>query len=380
MSKLHGNRIEVGTITTTDRDNLSSPPAGTVIWNSSTGTSQVYNGSAWKDMSSGVGLDSASGGTLVSPNPGGYEIRHFPSSTDFTYNSAGADSTLDILLVGGGGAGGERGGGGGGAGGLIYWSGFPLASYTGPTTFPIVIGSGGSGYQSTSQAGGQAGGSSKFGNPSTQPGIYLVAIGGGGGRSDSTNPRNNNPDTPSTPQHSRGGSGGGQHECTSPQVTDANGYQPNAPTIPANSRTYGHGNPGGRSNPGDASGSGCPLEGGGGGGASAAGENAPGPRAGNGGAGLGPPTFPWMPTSLGDSGYFAGGGGGGVHGPTTTGGGGGNGGGGASRGRTGPYDGYPGTNGTGGGGGGSSVNNSSSPNSTGGNGGNGICIIRYPAM
>ena len=330
------------------------------------------------------GIEGASGGTLVAPNPGGYEIRHFTSTgtNQFSYTSASPDATLDVFLVAGGGGGGSRGGGGGGAGGIVYYPEFPLAAYTGATQMPMYIGSGGSGFQTApgnGERGGTAGESSSFGNQATQGPIYMRAIGGGGGRGDIHDARNDNPDTPSSPQQARGGSGGGQHECSGSQVTDSNGYQPSAPGLPAISRTYGHGYPGGLSNPSDPSGGGCPLWAGGGGGAGAAGNNGNtgGTNGGPGGDGM---TTPWMPTSLGDGGYFGGGGGGGVHGPPSSGGTGGIGGGGDARGRSGPYGGYPGTNGTGGGGGGSSVDTSYSPNSVSGNGGSGIVILRYPAI
>jgi len=318
----------------------------------------------------------ASGGTLVSPNPGGYEIRHFPSGpTSFSYTDAGSESTIDIFMIGGGGSGGNRGGGGGGAGGAIYYPQMPLSGFFGPNNFSISIGQGGASVTTSSSdvLGGNAGGSTIFA-PGTS--LELIAVGGGGGRGDSANDRNNNPYAPSTPQNSRGGSGGGQHECSDGQATDSNGYQTSSPLIPTNSRTYGYGNPGGRSNPGDSTGSGCPLRGGGGGGAGGGGSNS-GSGGGPGGPGIGPPIISWMPASLGDGGWFGGGGGGGVHGSPSTGGSGGQGGGGAAYGRSGPYGGYPGTNGTGGGGGGASVDSGYSPASTSGSGGSGIVVIRY---
>ena len=379
MSKLHSNRVEMGTMTTTQRDALSSPSAGTIIYNSTLGKGQMYTGSAWKDLTA-AGIMGAGGGTST-PGPSGTTIRYFTSSTNFTYSSSG-NSTIDVVVVGGGGAGGDRGGGGGGGGGVVYYPNLPTSNHTGATTIPITVGSGGSGQPNNQpNVGGVAGTSSKFGSPS-QPSIYLVALGGGGGRSDVADSVNNNPDTTSTPQQSRGGSGGGQHECSGNHITDANGVQTTDPAIPANSRTYGYGNPGGRANPGNSDGSGCPLDGGGGGGAGGGrpGNDAPDGTGGAGGPGIGPPTIPWMPTSLGASGYFGGGGGGGVHGPSSGGGAGGPGGGGAAYGRNGPYGGVSGTNGTGGGGGGSSVNNGNAPGSaSSGNGGNGIVIIRYTA-
>ena len=81
MSKLHPNRVELGSMTTTQRDALSSPAAGTVIYNSTTNVAQVWNGAAWRDMSSG-GIEGASGGTAT-PAPGGKVIRSFTSSGNF---------------------------------------------------------------------------------------------------------------------------------------------------------------------------------------------------------------------------------------------------------------------------------------------------------
>lgn len=379
MPKWIGNRVGTGVTFVPDEE------ASSAVYN----IFDQYYAKRIDGWTVAPGIKDASGGTLVSPNPGGMEIRHFPStgSGSFTYTSATPDAELQVVVVGGGGAGGDRGGGGGGAGGVIYWDSVPLSGlYSGPVTIPLSVGSGGSGVTNAPPSdGGNAGTPTTFANPSTQPGIYLVALGGGGGRSDAATSQNNAPGTTSTPQNSRGGSGGGQHECSDNQVTDSNGVQTSDPNIPANSRTHGFGNPGGRSNPSAPDGEGCPLIGGGGGGAGGGrpGNDAksPSPQAGGaGGPGVGPPTIPWMPTSLGDSGYFGGGGGGGVHGPPSTGGEGGQGGGGDALGHSGPYGGDPGTNGTGGGGGGSSVNNSFNPEpAQSGNGGNGIIVIRYPA-
>ena len=160
MSKLHPDRVELGSMTTTQRDALSSPAAGTVIFNSTTNVAQVWTGSAWKNMSSG-GIEGANGGTST-PGPAGTTIRYFTSSGNFSYTSASAQ-TIDVVIVGGGGGGGDRGGGGGGGGGLVYYPNLPLAAHSGSTTIPITVGSGGSGYgNGTGNYGGQAGGTSKF--------------------------------------------------------------------------------------------------------------------------------------------------------------------------------------------------------------------------
>ena len=52
MSQLHSNRIEVGTLTTTQRDALSGQAAGTVIYNTD-GIVQHWDGSSWITMSNG---------------------------------------------------------------------------------------------------------------------------------------------------------------------------------------------------------------------------------------------------------------------------------------------------------------------------------------
>ena len=39
--------MTVASITTTVRNAISSPATGTLIYNSTTGTYQIYNGSAW---------------------------------------------------------------------------------------------------------------------------------------------------------------------------------------------------------------------------------------------------------------------------------------------------------------------------------------------
>ena len=86
MSKLHSNRVELGTITTTQRDALSSPPAGTIIFNSTEATPQIWDGSTWKNLTNPF---SASGGTettvgscllYTSPSPRDKRQSRMPSS------------------------------------------------------------------------------------------------------------------------------------------------------------------------------------------------------------------------------------------------------------------------------------------------------------
>ena len=123
MSKLHPDRIELGSMTTSQRDALSSPATGTVIFNSTTNLVQVWNGSSWNQLSN-IPFSGSGGSESTS---GGYKYHTFTSSGTFTANSSGS---VDALIVAGGG-GGDGGssygyhGGGGGAGGAIV-----LSSYT----------------------------------------------------------------------------------------------------------------------------------------------------------------------------------------------------------------------------------------------------------
>ena len=70
MSQLHSNRIEVGTLTSTQRDALSGQAAGTVIYNSTEGIVQHWNGSTWITMSNTF---SGSGGSVSTSSRSGYK-------------------------------------------------------------------------------------------------------------------------------------------------------------------------------------------------------------------------------------------------------------------------------------------------------------------
>jgi len=290
------------------------------------------------------GIIIASGGTLVAPNPGGYEIRHFPTPGSLVV-SAGTDTTASVLVVGAGG-GGSFGGGGGG--GVAYASAYPLTV----ATYGITIGTGNPGAN---------GGNTTFADPVAPRTIQGTGGGRGGGVSPS--PWGN---TNVGPAGDGGSGGGGGHAGPEPNAL-GNANQSSQPTF--GGLVVNYGNPGGNGSPGGPT---C-CEGGGGGGAGGAGTNSyqipgDGNGGGDGGIGIGPPTIPWMPSSLGQSGYFAGGGGGSYSPP----GGGGLGGGGT--GSLDPGNATPGTNGTantGGGGGGTNAQLKT--------GGSGIVVIRYLA-
>ena len=307
-------------------------------------------------------LSGASGGTLVSPNPGGYELRHFPTNANFAYTSAGANAEIYVVAVGGGGGGGFSGGGGGG---VAYAYKLPVPSS--PASYPIAIGGGGEN--------GANGGNTAFqGHP-----VGTITANGGGGMGSpvpNSNTRNGDP----------GGSGGGAGHSNPNNPTAGTATQPtsNPGVTWPEGQLYQYGNPGGAGN-GPAPN--C-CEGGGGGGAYGpapktsalppdfkesgtfrpnASKNVSGDGNGGGDGGNGI-TFGFIPSSLGDSGYFAGGGGGAYAPP----GGGGQGGGGNGSGDPGNNpSATPATDGTGGGAGGG--------NSVQASGGDGICLVYYPA-
>lgn len=312
------------------------------------------------------GIVGASGGTLVSPNPGGYELRHFPSGpATFSYTSASGAETIHVLLVAGGGGGGF---GGGGGGGIVYAYNLPVPEN--PASYTVTIGGGGA-----SRANG--GDSTFVGHP-----VGTITAKGGGGNIPPQGTNNNQR------FGSPGGSGGGGgHSGSEPEYEGGTTTQPsqNPGYTWGGGALYQYGQPGGK---GNIIAPACCEGGGGGGAAGPAPLTAPlpatfretgtynGPQEalnvlgdGNGG-GIGGNgiTFGWIPSGLGASGYFGGGGPGSYCSPNS---GGSQGGGGTGECPPVPRSSGNGTNGAGGGGGGG--------NGTATTGGNGIVLIYYQA-
>jgi collagen type I alpha len=159
------HRFGMGTFTTAQRDALTSTATGTVIWNSTTSTAQVFNGSTWISFGNQF---TASGGTESTTSRSGFKVHTFTSPGTFTVSSGSA--TVEYLVVGsGGGAGGNRGGGGG-AGGMRTGTMFVATSQ------PITVGGGGAGNIYPGVA-GQNGNQSIFGTITSEGG----GLGGGNG-------------------------------------------------------------------------------------------------------------------------------------------------------------------------------------------------------
>jgi len=155
--------LKLKTYTTTQRDALSSPQAGDTIYNSTTGTIDFYNGTAW-----------------------------FATSAT-TYVTA-----VDYLVVAGGGGTGYYYGGGGGAGGLRSTVGNTGGGGTLETALTVTDGN-------TVTVTIGAGGSNSAGQGTDSVFSSITSIGGGGGGRTSPNTTADN-----------GGSGGGGSYGTTP--------------------------------------------------------------------------------------------------------------------------------------------------------------------
>ena len=299
-----------------------TPTNGTIRFNTTTGSLEVYYASNWLSISTST-LIAAGGDTTITS--GGYKYHVFTSVGSQNFTVTAGSNTVEYLVVAGGGGGTPSGGGG--AGGVLGG-----ATVIAPGVYTVTVGAGGTYGNSATN-----GGNSSFG-------ANVIAFGGGrGGYTPSFNGSN-------------GGSGGGAGTPGSGTVTYTGG-----------NGTTGQGNNGG----GSATATSAYVVGGGGGGAGGAGQTYPN-RA-NGGIGTADYSIWGAATNTGQNvngvRYFAGGGGGyGAENPGGFGpGSGGSGGGGSGSGN---YNGgTAGTANTGGGGG---------SNASGG-GGSGIVIIRYVA-
>ena len=117
---------------------IPTPSAGMVAYSTATQL-QVYNGSAWVDLSTGYGV--ATGGTSSPITVGGvaYTLLTFTSDTNIVVSKAGL---FDVFMVGGGGGAsfGANVAGGGGAGGVVQ-----STIYLTAATHAVDIGAGSSG-------------------------------------------------------------------------------------------------------------------------------------------------------------------------------------------------------------------------------------------
>jgi fibronectin-binding autotransporter adhesin len=160
----------LGSTTTAGRNAGVGTASGTLIFNSSTGSVQVYTGTTWQEIKNSGNLE-ATGGTIDSSTRPGFNVHTFTGDDTFTVTTGSGN--IEVLVVAGGGGGAGPVGGGGGAGGYRSISSIPVSvgNYT------IQVGGGGAGGPSASPA---VPGSK--GTPSyiTNPGISSVTATGGG--------------------------------------------------------------------------------------------------------------------------------------------------------------------------------------------------------
>lgn len=295
---------------------------------------------------SGGGVFLATGGNETVADGKRFHVYNSLPGNAQTFEVLGGEKEVKFILVAGGGSGCGGYGGGGAGGGIVYSESLPVST----GTYTCVIGAGGAAPESNHRAGNSGADSSFTGNA-----LNLNAKGGGGGGL-------------GTSAGATGGCGGGGGSSGG-GTTNQPSQNPNVPFI------TNYGNNGGV---GPSSGGGWGH--GGGGGAGEVGQDG-GPPAvsGRGGAGLGPPTWSWLPTSFGHNGYFAGGGGGsGYSTNSTTQGAGSPDGTGGAAGAIGGNNGASAVAHTGGGGGAAGTPNPGQPyNTAGGAGAGGALIIAY---
>ena len=352
--------VGIGVTTTTGRDAVGAGGTvlGQIVFNETTGFAQVYNGTAWDNMSNKF---AATGGTTA--EAGGYTYHVFTSPGTFTVDSG--TTSCEAFVVGGGGAGGTteaplgngRSGAGGGGGAAVGPVGsLSLGDYT------VVVGAGGA-VDTTFPAGatGGSGGTSSF--APGQP-YAISATGGGGGTKNRTGGAGGS---------GSGGTTNGTGGAGNPNDNDPEGSN-NTTGVTGGAGTNAAGGGGGggdgsvpQNNAGGTGGAGTTglfgpygCGGGGGGAIDHGGSNIPAPLQGPGGAG-----------------YFSGGAGGGA-GLTAGDGGGPVGGEAGSKSPTHSRNNIGGGGGSFGGGGGANVdNNNAGGMATGGQGGGGAVIVRY---
>ena len=242
------NQVGLGTTSTTGRNAGVGTAIGTLIYNSTSDSVEVYGPQGWVIVRSTV--LSVSGGTVDTSSRSGYTIHTFTGSGD-SFVVQGGPLTVEVLVVGGGGGGGtgqvsigaQPEGGAGGGGGVQYSSSKTVSD----GSYPITVGG-------ASTRGGA-------GNPSAA--FDLTGAGGGahsgmtGGTSGS--PQSNAGGSPSTYSGGGGGGAGGVGGNATGPVTGGVGGSGYTSSITGTSVAYAGGGQGG-----DAPNLGAPGDGGGG--------------------------------------------------------------------------------------------------------------------
>ena len=228
------NQVGLGTTSTTGRNAGVGTAIGTLIYNSTSDSVEVYGPQGWKVVRSAI--LSVSGGTIDPSSRSGYTIHTFTGSGE-SFDVQGGPLTVEVLVVGGGGGGGtgatgigaQPSGGAGGGGGVQYSSSKTVAD----GSYPITVGG-------ASTRGGA-------GNPSVA--LDFTSAGGGahsgmtGGTSGS--PQSNAGGSPSTYSGGGGGGAGGVGGNATGPVTGGVGGSGYTSSITGTSVAYAGGGHGG---------------------------------------------------------------------------------------------------------------------------------------
>ena len=239
-ARIDSSGFNITPMTNASRNAGVSTATGTIIYNSSSSTLQVYQGTRW-DTLSNVAFEPTGGNATYTF--GSYKVHAFTSNGNFVPNTAG---TVDILIVAGGGGAGTPDrtnyngawNGGGGAGGVLYTTSVSVTAQT----YSIVIGAGGArqanGDNSTALGltaigGGRGGGTTSAGSGNVNWNGAAGGSGGGGlgdrpgpmqggaGTAGQGNAGANGTDPGGNPNYEQGGGGGGAGEAGD---TDGIGY------------------------------------------------------------------------------------------------------------------------------------------------------------
>ena len=146
---LKSQSVGLGATTNSGRNAGINTAIGTLIYNSTTGNVEVYDGTRWKSSSVDGQYIQATGGTSVDYFSDGvkYRVHTFTSSDTFDVSYVSPlNNTVEYLVVGAGGGGGHSNidgtqSSGGGAGGFRTGIGFVVNSS--PGSYTVTIGAGG---------------------------------------------------------------------------------------------------------------------------------------------------------------------------------------------------------------------------------------------
>lgn len=187
-SFIKDNAVGVGSTTTTGRNAGVGTAIGTIVFNATNNSLDVYLGpSGWSAISLQF---SATGGTITTPGDGyRYHTFSYPSPAS-TFSVSSGTKQIEIVAIGAGGGGGGSDGGppqpsdsaANGAGGAGGGAAYARLNVSGGQTFIVSVGGGGQGGEDqNSPSSGRGVGGDNGGGNGGQAGSTPNSGGGGGG-------------------------------------------------------------------------------------------------------------------------------------------------------------------------------------------------------